>query len=101
MKFKDFKKAVIAYAAANSMIKQKVIKRFTRFTKFKGGYTAEFKYAGKPFRLHYQNGRHVSWRLTYESGNYPYAKEGRTINECCDFLWEHKTLETIQKNWYI
>lgn len=98
MKYKDFKKAVIAYMSANSMIKPKYIKKLIKLKKHKDKYTADFKYAGKSLNL-----ERISdyWYLfTKETNEKTFIKNGTTINECCDFLWERRTIDSIQKNWY-
>lgn len=102
MKFKDFKKVVIAYFAGQ-YIKSKYIKKMIAFEyKKKEAGTpcwAYFKYAGRSMRLKYISG---NWYLFIEGTNKDtFLKTGFTINECCDFLWQNKTPETILKNWYI
>ena len=114
MKFKDFKKVVIAYAAAKGMIKEKQIKKIMKFECKKNEsvygsqkgqiqkedvYLAYFKYAGRDMKLKYIS---ANWYLFIDGPTRSnFLKTGLTINKCCDFLWENKTPENIQKNWYI
>ena len=112
MNYKDFKKAVIAYAASKGRMKEKQIKKITKFKKeecaclsSKGQlqkedvYLAYFKYAGRNMKIKYIS---ASWYLFIDGPTRSnFLKTGLTINACCDFLWENKTPETIQKNWYI
>lgn len=103
MKFKDFKNAVIAYAAAKGMMKEKQIKKIIKFECKKKEaskpYWAYFKYSGKNMKLKYIS---ANWYLFIEKTNaVTFLKTGLTINACCDFLWENKTPENIQKSWYV
>lgn len=103
MKFKDFKKAIIAYFSSKGRLKRKYTKRFIKMENCKKEagkpYKATFKYAGRNMKLKYMS---ANWYLFIDGPTRSnFLKTGLTINECCDFLWENKTPETIQKNWYV
>ena len=101
MKFKDFKKVVLAYFSSNGRLKRKYTKSFIKIENCKKEpgkpYKATFKYAGRKLKLE-RIGDY--WYLFIEGWEKTFIKNGTTINECCDCLWENKTPESIQKNWY-
>lgn len=103
MKFKDFKKAIIAYFSSKGRLKRKYTKRFIKMENCKKEagkpYKATFKYAGRNLKLE-RIGDY--WYLFTEGMNEKtFIKNGSTINECCDFLWQNKTEATILSSWYV
>lgn len=91
--FKEFKNIVIDYFKPHSAMKN--VKKQLRFNEIiEGIYDVEFTYNNKKMTLNYVN---THWTLTSNdkifqpNANCDYdivLNIGRTINECCDYLWK-------------
>lgn len=81
MTFKGFKEIVLDYFYSHSMVQKKYVKKSLKFKKSKIlGFNVNFIFAGKNINLYYRNGY---WIISTRLACYY-----KTINDCCDCLWQ-------------
>lgn len=90
MTYKEFKKIVLNYFQEHSFMKNKVLKKALKFDKSKayiGIYEVNFQFYGVVLNLSYC----YAWELiSQDKKKLDIFNIGKTINECCDYLWKLK-----------
>lgn len=90
MTYKEFKKIVLNYFQEHSFMKNKELKKALKFDKSKaciGIYEVNFQFYGVGLNLRYC----YNWGLTFQDKKrLELCNIGKTINECCDYLWKLK-----------
>ena len=94
MTYKEFKKTVLNYFQEHSYVKNRVLKKALKFEKPTpiktkiGLYKVNFEFFGEALTLTYGWN---TWDLTFQDKKrLEICNIGKTINECCDYLWKLK-----------
>ena len=92
MTYKEFKNTVLNYFQEHSFIKRKVLQKALKFKKPTPIatrlciYEVDFQFRTIGLTLNYCLG---NWKLSFQK-NLETCNIGRTINDCCDYLWKLK-----------
>lgn len=89
MTYKEFKNTVLNYFQEHSFIKNRVLKKALKFDKtnaYLGIYKVDFQFSTRGLTLSYYLG---NWTLSFHK-KLEICNIGRTINDCCDYLWKLK-----------
>ena len=91
MIYKEFKKAVLNYFQEHSYMKKKTKKKALKFDEsyaYLGIYKVNFQFYRTRLNLSYA---FKTLELTFQDNKkLDICNMGKTINECCDYLWKLK-----------